>query len=186
MNGLIDVARLPRCIAARLGVRLLESIADEQASREGRFPGEPDVSRERLADTLAQLRLYSAVVPQTPERPAFADVRAEDFEPEALRGHAEVLDGLAHGLSLHARGLHNPEDMLSVDGSAEDCRLFAAVFRGLARRLEPSSAPGDCHDCGVCTDCIRVSAANFATSCAALNDAPRQTEDGSEDTELYA
>jgi hypothetical protein len=60
-----------------------------------------------------------------------ADVRPEDFTPEGLRGHAEVLDGIAAGLALEAEKFKG-EDMVTLVCLSEDCLRFAAVFRGLA------------------------------------------------------
>lgn len=63
-----DIERMTRPEAARLAYRILLLLGDEQAAREGRYAGEPDVSHERFADTVAQLRCYAAVVPDM--RPA--------------------------------------------------------------------------------------------------------------------
>jgi hypothetical protein len=63
---------------------------------------------------------------------ALTDVRPEDFTPDGLRGHAEVLDGLAAGLSLEAEKFKGGEDCVALVCLSEDCLRFAAVFRGLA------------------------------------------------------
>jgi hypothetical protein len=70
-------------------------------------------------------------------RAGLVAVGPEDFTPAALRGHAEILDALSGGLAAQAMRERDPEDRDVTRGLADDCRRFAAVFRGIADR-EPA------------------------------------------------
>lgn len=73
---------------------------------------------------------------------SLVEIRDDDFEPNALREHAESCDLFAIGFQAEADRIRHgdPEQRLIIASLIEDAHRCAAVFRGLADRTEADTA----------------------------------------------
>jgi hypothetical protein len=172
----------------------IRDLCDECSAPSRRVPpsSSPSASRDDILVLRGQLDRSRKFLEFVRDREAKAQVAREDAEREVATLRAEVQALRADGVRWNAVQRHGwtvaPDTgacwtvWASTPTGGDDCDEVeltrggrpATVRAAVDAAITATSAPndGDCHDCGVCADCIERTEQRFQASVAALDDRP--------------